>query len=139
VIPSAAVITSSKTSTSARSPLVELQDTRREPLHGGAATWPGAGVNATSGYLAAKEVVRKGALRNRLVKAGPRDRRGGSACPRAARGERAVGVANGITAAVGAGDERDLPFEKAHNFLPPPVLPGSGSKGRRGISALSAP
>jgi hypothetical protein len=45
----------------------------------------------------------------------------------------------GSDAAAGAGNERDLAFENAHNLLPPPVLPRSGLKGRRGISALSAP
>ena len=44
------------------------------PLEGlymvGAATWPGAGTNATSGYLAAKEILRSRVLRDRLVKAG---------------------------------------------------------------------
>jgi len=33
----------------------------------GAATWPGAGTNATSGYLASKEILRKGALRKGLA------------------------------------------------------------------------
>jgi phytoene dehydrogenase-like protein len=46
----------------------------RMPLKGlymvGAATWPGAGTNATSGYLAAKEILRPRVLRDRLVKAG---------------------------------------------------------------------
>jgi phytoene dehydrogenase-like protein len=36
----------------------------------GAATWPGAGTNATSGYLASKEIRRKGTLRKRLVGGG---------------------------------------------------------------------
>jgi phytoene dehydrogenase-like protein len=44
------------------------------PLEGlymvGAATWPGAGTNAISGYLAAKEILRPRVLRDRLVKAG---------------------------------------------------------------------
>jgi phytoene dehydrogenase-like protein len=35
----------------------------------GAATWPGAGTNATSGYLAAKKILRKGgSSRNRILK-----------------------------------------------------------------------
>ena len=36
----------------------------------GAATWPGPGVNATSGYLAAKQILRPNALRNRLLAGG---------------------------------------------------------------------
>jgi phytoene dehydrogenase-like protein len=44
------------------------------PLEGlymvGAATWPGAGTNATSGYLAANEILRPRVSRDRLVKAG---------------------------------------------------------------------
>lgn len=37
----------------------------------GAATWPDAGTDATSGYLAAKKILRKrGALRDRLAKGG---------------------------------------------------------------------
>jgi phytoene dehydrogenase-like protein len=44
------------------------------PLEGlymvGAATWPGAGTNAISGYLAAKEILRPRVLRDRLVKVG---------------------------------------------------------------------
>ncbi len=44
------------------------------PLEGlymvGAATWSGAGTNATSGYLAARKILRPHVLRDRLVKAG---------------------------------------------------------------------
>ena len=44
------------------------------PLEGlymvGAATWPGAGTNAASGYLAAKEILRPRVSRDRLVKVG---------------------------------------------------------------------
>lgn len=36
----------------------------------GAATWPGAGTNATSGYLAAKEISHPHAFRNRLIAGG---------------------------------------------------------------------
>jgi phytoene dehydrogenase-like protein len=42
------------------------------PLEGlymvGAATWPGAGTNATSGYLAARKILQPHAVRDRLVK-----------------------------------------------------------------------
>ncbi len=34
----------------------------------GAATWPGAGTNATSGYLAAKKILRPHPIRDRLVR-----------------------------------------------------------------------
>lgn len=36
----------------------------------GAATWPGAGVNAGSGYLAAQEILQPHALRNRVIRDG---------------------------------------------------------------------
>ncbi len=36
----------------------------------GASTWPGPGTNATSGYLAAKKILRKGALGSTLLKGG---------------------------------------------------------------------
>ncbi|MDQ3921723.1 MAG: NAD(P)/FAD-dependent oxidoreductase, partial [Actinomycetota bacterium] len=36
----------------------------------GAATWPGPGTNATSGYLAAKKILRKDAMRATLLKGG---------------------------------------------------------------------
>lgn len=36
----------------------------------GAATWPGAGVNAGSGYLAAHEILEPHALRNRIIRDG---------------------------------------------------------------------
>lgn len=36
----------------------------------GAATWPGAGTNATSGYLAAQQLLNPHALRNKIVRGG---------------------------------------------------------------------
>lgn len=48
--------------------------TYRMPLENlyltGAATWPGAGVNAVSGYLAAQEILRPQATRKRLLREG---------------------------------------------------------------------
>lgn len=51
----------------------------------GAATWPGAGTNATSGYLAANKILRPHAFRNRLAKGGAAVGAGGVAAAIAAR------------------------------------------------------
>jgi phytoene dehydrogenase-like protein len=58
----------------------------------GAATWPGPGTNATSGYLAAKEILRKkGALRRGLVAGGAAVGAAGAAGAAALAGRRLVG------------------------------------------------